>query len=74
MIMDVKLIGTDWCAPCKMVKQILKEKGIDYDYLDGDTDEGLSEAEAAGARGFPIVFIDNDTYIGNEAINRVRRL
>lgn len=72
--MNVKLIGTDWCAPCKVAKQILKDKGIEYGYLDGDTDEGMAEAEAAGARAFPILFVDGFTYIGNDAVTEVRKL
>lgn len=72
--MHVRLIGTSWCAPCKVVKKLLEDKGILYEYLDGDTEEGLAAAEACNARGFPVIVIGEDTYVGNTAAQAVREL
>ena len=72
--MSIKLIGTSWCAPCKVVKQKLDQAGVDYDYLDGDTDEGMAEAQAAGARSFPILWIGSDIYIGQDAVEVVQAI
>lgn len=71
---ELKLIGTSWCASCKVAGQLLEDKGLEYDYLDGDTDEGMAEAEAVGARGLPILFINKEVYVGNDAVKAIMGL
>lgn len=70
----VKLIGTNWCAPCKLVKQLLDDKGLGYDYLDGDTEEGMAEAQAIGARSFPILFVNESVFVGDKAVQATKGL
>lgn len=34
------LVTAAWCPGCKMVKEILKKKGISYNEIDADTKNG----------------------------------
>ena len=51
------LLGASWCAPCKMVKQFLDNRGITYEYIDIDTDEGMEMAQDYKVRGVPTMVI-----------------
>ncbi len=40
----IKVYGKESCAPCKMVKMILDNRGIDYEYKDVELDsEAMDE-------------------------------
>lgn len=40
----IKVYGKESCAPCKMVKMILDNRGIDYEYKDVEKDsEAMDE-------------------------------
>ncbi len=63
------LLGASWCAPCKMVKQFLDNRGVDYEFLDLDTEDGMALAQERGIRSVPTMVIDNETIlIGDKPI------
>lgn len=71
--MQITLIGTEWCAPCKVAKQSLAGKCIDYRYVDGDSQEGIDLASTMRARSFPVLILEHDelptqVFTGQDAV------
>ncbi len=67
----VKVYALSTCPWCKMTKQFLDEKGVEYDVLDVDKLAGdeqkkaVSEVEnLTGKRSFPVVVIDEKVIQG----------
>ncbi len=62
----ITIYGAEWCAYCHMVKHYLKDKGIDYTYIDIDKEPeaGLEAVEKSGQRGIPVTDIAGDIIIG----------
>ena len=61
--MDKKVIvyTASWCGPCKYAKQLLNEKGIDYEEIDIEK-KGISRDDLykiTGGRTIPQIVIDN---------------
>lgn len=69
--------GTENCSFCHMLKDYLKEKGFDYEYIDVGADPKLAEMlkEKTGQRGVPVSDIDGHMVVGydlktvNELLN-----
>ncbi len=52
----VVLYSAAWCGYCKKAKAYLAEKGISYQEVDIDTDEGVAAfAQAGGGKGVPLL-------------------
>jgi len=62
------LIGATWCGPCKRVKNFLDNKGVDYTYIDIDTDEGLALAKDWSVRSVPSMSVDGKVVSGDKEI------
>ena len=66
------LLGATWCGPCKRVKGFLDDKdlveGVDYHYLDIDSEEGLELARDWAIRSVPSMSIDGKIYTGDTKI------
>ena len=62
------LIGATWCGPCKRVKSFLDDKGVEYVYMDMDTEEGLEMARDWAIRSVPSMAIDGKIYTGDVKI------
>lgn len=62
------LLGATWCGPCKGVKMFLDNRGIDYDYVDVDTEAGLALAQDWGVRNVPSMSIDGTIVTGDHKI------
>ena len=62
------LIGSTTCAPCKAVKLFLDNRGITYDYLDIDTEEGLAKAQEWEIRNIPAMNIFGNVVVGERNI------
>lgn len=62
----VKVYGAEWCAPCHAVKDYLKSKKVDYNYINVDDDREAGQAIAAktGWSAIPIVQIDDEYILG----------
>jgi glutaredoxin len=56
----LKLIGAEGCAGCARLKKVCDSAGIEYEYIDAGTAEGLSELYAVGrsASRLPVVIKD----------------
>ncbi len=67
----VKLYALTTCPWCKMTKQFLDEKGVEYDCVDVDKLAGDEQKQAVsevenltGKRSFPVVVIDDKVIQG----------
>lgn len=49
----IEIFGTPSCSKCNMVKRILEQKGLEYDFIESFTKQ---------EREFPIIYIDNKEY------------
>lgn len=61
--MTFKLFGASWCNPCKMAKQIMEQKGLDYTFFDVDIPENaeaLNKLLGAPARAIPVIFVGDE--------------
>ncbi len=61
-------MGAKWCPPCQRVKDFLYSKGIDYLYVDIDTEEGLALAQDWGVRSIPSMSIEGKIVSSEEEI------
>lgn len=60
------IYSAPWCVYCKMVKQYLDEKKIEYTELDVSADDKAKDEmiEKSGQLGIPVVDIDGKIIIG----------
>lgn len=59
----IKLFGASFCSGCKVMKKMLEDKMIPYEYHDIDTDEGAAEATKYNVRGLPTTVILRDDMV-----------
>jgi len=76
--MQIAVFSADDCAGCKVVKNLLTEKGINFEVKDIMNSDVMEEAQQLGIRGIPVtVFyqdgIVKDSVVGSsqEAIKRI---
>lgn len=62
------LLGATWCGPCKRVKNFLDIRGVEYTYIDIDTDEGLELAREWSIRSVPAMVLDGKIRTGDTQI------
>ena len=53
MFDKVVLAGAPWCSSCKGMRDVLTSLGIDYQYIDIDTEEGAVFAQQNRIRSLP---------------------
>ena len=59
----VQVIGLKYCARCNAVKNVLKNKGVKFEYhLEEDLkdDTIMKKAEDAGVQSFPMIIKDGE--------------
>lgn len=66
------VVGAAWCGSCSALKTQLVSKSIEFEYMDGDTEEGMTFCQYHKVRSLPTSFIieDNEivkTILGNKA-------
>ncbi len=62
----VKVYGTPTCVFCPMVKDFLKEHGVDFEEIDVSADEQAFEEmkEKTGQMGVPVVMVGDEAVVG----------
>lgn len=62
----ITIFGAEWCPPCHMVKNYLKDKKIAYDYISVDEDPaaGHEIAIKTGWSSIPIIQIGEEYILG----------
>jgi glutaredoxin-like YruB-family protein len=76
--MKVKIYTTPACPFCYMLKEFLKEKGVEFEEVDVSKDKKALEEmiEKSGQMGVPVVEIDGEIVIGfdKEKISKILNL
>ena len=63
--MEVVVYSSDTCSYCKMVKEYLNDKGVDFEERNISQDnEARKELIDAGFMGVPVVYIDDEVIQG----------
>lgn len=63
--MEVVVYSSDTCSYCKMVKEYLNDKGVDFEEKNISQDnEARKELIDAGFMGVPVVYIDDEVVQG----------
>ena len=62
----VIVYSTETCQYCHMVKDYLKEKGVDFEEIDVGKDQakGQEMVEKSGQMGVPVLDIDGELIVG----------
>lgn len=76
--MEVAVFSADDCAGCKVVKNMLTEKGVVFEVKDIMNSDVMEEAQQLGIRGIPVtVFYEGgvvkDSIVGSteQALKRI---
>jgi len=64
--MEVKVYSTPTCMYCKLVKEFLSDKGVEYKEIDvsEDTEKMSYIVEATGQMGVPVIEIGEYMIVG----------
>ena len=64
--MAVKIYSTPTCPYCKMVQEYLKEKDVEFEYIDVAADQKAANEmiEKSGQMGVPVIDIDGKIIVG----------
>ena len=62
----VKIYSTPTCPYCKLAKEFMTEKGVEYENVDVSTDqEGAQEMiKKSGQMGVPVIDVDGKIVVG----------
>lgn len=61
--MKIKLIGSPTCGPCNMIKSVMKNKNIEFEYIDITSDAGQELAVELNIRTVPTLMKGKDAVI-----------
>ena len=69
--MNIKIYGMHGCGKCEMVKKVLNNKGIDYEYID-DMKTTLDKAIQHKIRVAPVCVVDTKAMNSEEFLSLVK--
>jgi len=63
---NIKIYSTPTCPYCKMVKQYLSSRNINYTDFDVSNNETILDemVKISGQMGVPVIVIDNEVIVG----------
>lgn len=64
--MRVKIYTTPLCPYCRMAKEFLKQRGVEYEEVNVQEDRGaaLEMIQKTGQNGVPVIEFDNKIIVG----------
>jgi len=73
--MDIIVYSTEWCGPCKMVKQYLKERGVPFKTIDVGSDQKAASdmVKLTGQMSVPVIY-NGKTYVIGFSKNQLDKL
>lgn len=61
----LKVYGSKYCQPCKVLKKFLVDLRVNYKYVSIDSDEGMSEFAKLNVDSIPVmVFSNGNMFVG----------
>ena len=69
---QITMYGADWCGDCRRSKKVLDASGIDYIYIDVETDVKAAETVIAingGKRSIPVILFPDGTHLTEPSDN-----
>jgi len=62
----IKIYSTPWCPYCKLAKEFMTSKGIEYEDIDvsTDTEAAQSMIKKSGQMGVPVIEIGSKIIVG----------
>jgi len=65
-MVKIYLLGADWCGKCSQAKQILEERGIEYEYMDIGKETKIPEiGKEYEIEHLPFFIVVNDNGVVN---------
>jgi glutaredoxin-like YruB-family protein len=63
---SVLIYGAEWCPPCHVAKNYLKNHGIEYEYRNVDENQAwaVEAVTKSGQTGIPVIIIEDEIIIG----------
>lgn len=63
---NVKIYSTPTCPYCKLAKEFMTEKGVEYENIDVSTDTAAAQEmiKKSGQMGVPVIEVDGKIIVG----------
>ena len=61
----IEVYGADWCGDCRRSKKLLDRLGVEYAYLEVDTDDALRDRAIAiaGRQSIPVIVFPDGSFL-----------
>ena len=61
----IEMYGADWCGDCRRSKALLDRLGVEYAYLQVDTDDALRDRAIAiaGRQSIPVIVFPDGSFL-----------
>lgn len=68
------MYGAEWCGDCRRSKKLLDELGVDYDYIDLETDVAAADKARAisGRTNIPVIAFPDGTHVVEPSNDELR--
>ena len=63
---EITLYGAQWCGDCRRSQRLLKELGVEYDYINIEEVPGAADKVVeikGGAQSIPVVIFSDGTHL-----------
>lgn len=63
---EITLYGAQWCGDCRRSQRLLKELGVEYDYINIEEVPGAADKVVeinGGAQSIPVVMFSDGTHL-----------
>ena len=63
---EITLYGAQWCGDCRRSQRLLKELGVEYDYINIEEVPGAADKIVeinGGAQSLPVVMFSDGTHL-----------
>lgn len=70
----IRVFGVDWCRDCRRAKAVLNKEGIEYDYIDLESNPYASDIaqEISGSQRIPVVTYPDGSHQSEPGMGDIR--